>query len=838
MKFSHSLQFNAVPEWADHYLNYDGLKKTIYELEQQVLDEAASTTSSATIEGAASSPFRDSTKGAKKMFSKFSGKLKRGDSDSDSDVAENTAECDIELQSTYSGAFNPRKIFVAKLNHELNKIDRFYKEKEAETYKEFNLLAENLSMVYPDTSQAHVMGDTASQFSRGHTRALSGLSAPDHEDDEDVELDDYDESNPNTALLKASDLTIKDQEQIKLKKKLTILFVELSSLKSYVELNRIGFTKICKKFDKVHSETLKADYCSELPATSYIFQEETVTEMDTKIDATILDYATLMGQNDILKARQELRSHLREHIVWERNTVWKDMLGLEKARHQIDAQKGLMGDTVFHRLNHMDWATFTVPKSEFTIKYPAFLISWQIAKVLLAIVVTVVLLVVKTFHDQQQHNCMALLACAAILWATEAIPLFATSLLIPFLVVTFKVLKNTDGSPMNGADSATYILGQMWNSVIMVLLGGFTLAAALSKYNIAKVLSSYILTIAGSSPRNVLLAIMCVALFLAMWISNVASPVLCFSLIQPVLRTLETDSDFAQALIMGIALASNVAGMASPISSPQNVIALQYMSPNPGWGKWFAVALPVSIVCMLLIWLELCISYPKMQKHKMQAFKPIVEKFSTKQWYICVITVLTIVLWCLVNQLEQQFGAAGVVAIIPIIAFYATGILTTEDVNNYPWSIVLLAMGGLALGKAITSSGLLALIAKSLQLRIQDYSLFVIMMIFGLVVLGFATFVSHTVAALIIIPLVKEIGDALPHPHSLLLIMASVLMASGAMGLPTSGFPNVTAISMVDELGKPYLTVNGFITRGVPASIICFVVIITLGYGIMSGIGF
>ena len=77
-----------------------------------------------------------------------------------------------------------------------------------------------------------------------------------------------------------------------------------------------------------------------------------------------------------------------------------------------------------------------------------------------------------------------------------------------------------------------------------------------------------------------------------------------------------------------------------------------------------------------------------------------------------------------------------------------------------------------------------------------------------------ATFVSHTVSALIIIPLVKEVGDSLPKPHPLMLIMGVALIASGAMGLPTSGFPNVTAIGMRDEVGKPYLTVNLFITRG------------------------
>jgi phosphate transporter len=72
----------------------------------------------------------------------------------------------------------------------------------------------------------------------------------------------------------------------------------------------------------------------------------------------------------------------------------------------------------------------------------------------------------------------------------------------------------------------------MWTPVIMLLLGGFTIAAALSKYDIARRMAMFVLSKAGSSPRMVLLTNMFVSMFLSMWISNVASPVLCYSIIQ------------------------------------------------------------------------------------------------------------------------------------------------------------------------------------------------------------------------------------------------------------------------------------------------------------------
>ncbi|ONH70211.1 Low-affinity phosphate transporter PHO91 [Cyberlindnera fabianii] len=63
--------------------------------------------------------------------------------------------------------------------------------------------------------------------------------------------------------------------------------------------------------------------------------------------------------------------------------------------------------------------------------------------------------------------------------------------------------------------------------------------------------------------------------------------------------------------------------------------------------------------------------------------------------------------------------------------------------------------------------------------------------------------------------------------------MASAFLCSCAMGLPTSGFPNVTAISLVDDLGERYLTVGNFIVGGVPSSLFAYLTVVTVGYLLM-----
>jgi phosphate transporter len=104
---------------------------------------------------------------------------------------------------------------------------------------------------------------------------------------------------------------------------------------------------------------------------------------------------------------------------------------------------------------------------------------------------------------------------------------------VPFLAVTLAVVRDDNTHERLGSkQAASYVFSAMWTPVIMLLLGGFTIAAALSKYNIAKIMATFVLSKAGTKPRTVLLTNMFVAMFASMWISNVAAPVLCFSIIQ------------------------------------------------------------------------------------------------------------------------------------------------------------------------------------------------------------------------------------------------------------------------------------------------------------------
>lgn len=94
-----------------------------------------------------------------------------------------------------------------------------------------------------------------------------------------------------------------------------------------------------------------------------------------------------------------------------------------------------------------------------------------------------------------------------------------------------RIIKDSSGNVIDATTAAKDVFSAMFSDTIMVLLGGFAIAAALSKHGVAKAFASTVLSKAGSRPRWVILTNMYLATFLSMWISNVATPVLCFSLV-------------------------------------------------------------------------------------------------------------------------------------------------------------------------------------------------------------------------------------------------------------------------------------------------------------------
>ncbi|GJE85621.1 sodium/sulfate symporter [Phanerochaete sordida] len=876
MKFSSSLKFNAVSEWWDEYINYDALKKYVYQLEKQT------------------ATFRDA---AHDLEANESTSLIQGQDDLSTDT-----------------------LFIPLLDRELKKICIFYEMQETELLREVeslqNLVQQeedkgpDVGHLYEDHDyddededededdfnlQSHEPSWSRSPVNRRH-RSLSDAngmgstsrrrdrqpgnrrySISSNEDHMDLEASiaslrshaqqDSSETQQlmpppagrgnstsrspiRTARVMASKIFRKDSVasnvpetvwtarnnyamdiQLLFKRRITNLYLSLTSLKSYVELNYTGFRKILKKYDKITDSNLKDRYLHDVVEQAHPFTQATKDKLNHDIDTLVQLYARCVTHGDTSAAKRQLKMNQREHIAWERDTVWRQMVGQARRGEDSSTVRALGGTLVLEPEKGLLDIETPVGRFRFRRKHIFLLLS---------VATLVVLLNVTVIRGSETANrCFAVLMFATLMWATEAIPLFATSMFIPLLLVCLRVVNDKDGNRLSTPQATKFIFSIMFTPTIMLLIGGFTIAAALSKTNIDKVLITRVLALAGTRPSTVLLAFMGVACFASMWISNVAAPTLCFSLIKPILRTLPAKSNFAPCLILAIALAANIGGQSSPISSPQNLIALDSMDPKVDWAKWFAVALPVSAISLVLIWLLLLVSYRPARapdgegELEIRPIRPTREPFTLKQYWVCAVCIVTIALWCVEHEIEAVVGDMGVIAIIPIVAFFSTGVLSKDDFDQFLWTVVFLAMGGIALGKGVTESGLLDVMDEGIRRLVDGLSEYTVVVVLSVVVLIVSTFISHTIASLLLVPIAKQVGESLPGKPTNLLIFLTALICSTGMGMPVSGFPNQTAATQEDDMGQLYLSNVDFLKNGVPASIIATMVVATVGYLLM-----
>lgn len=214
---------------------------------------------------------------------------------------------------------------------------------------------------------------------------------------------------------------------ITLKKRAISLYVQLCELKSFVQLNRTGFKKVLKKYDKILDRSLKSKYLDLVVDPAYPFKPETTKHIEENIEKMESAYADIVTQGDVAQAKRELRLHLREHVVWERNTVWREMIGIERKAQAANMgfRRTLLGgdnDPLHARLQGDDEQTGDMKELKTPvgrIRCPRWLFSSTMFTLVGIITVFIVMLLVPIMEKEEQQNCLALVVFVSLLWATE-----------------------------------------------------------------------------------------------------------------------------------------------------------------------------------------------------------------------------------------------------------------------------------------------------------------------------------------------------------------------------------------------------------------------------------
>ena len=407
---------------------------------------------------------------------------------------------------------------------------------------------------------------------------------------------------------------------------------------------------------------------------------------------------------------------------------------------------------------------------------------------------------------------------AGLLWVTEALPLFATALVVISLEIILIAnpgewagLGRVDGL---NPDYKTF-LNPIADPVIILFLGGFILAQASVKEGIDKALASNILKIFGSRPRTVMLGLMVITSIFSMWMSNTATTAMMITLTVPLMAQIPETDPFRKGLVLCIPFAANIGGLGTPIASPPNAVAVGFLK-NVGiditFLEWMMIAIPLVVVMLGFSWLLLWNLYKPKNRFRLSSEH---HKIDGRGIYVMFIFSLTIILWLA----DTWHGLpTAVVALVPVVGFTTTGIIRRSDINALEWHILILIAGGISLGLGLKVTGLDLIIVDLIP---KESGFIFPILIFATVLLS--TFMSNTAASNLLIPLGVSFAIGLQDQQLAMEIGLGVaLAASMAMSLPISTPPNAIAYA------KGTLRSRDFAKAGVVVGILA-VALILLG---------
>lgn len=400
----------------------------------------------------------------------------------------------------------------------------------------------------------------------------------------------------------------------------------------------------------------------------------------------------------------------------------------------------------------------------------------------------------------------AIFLLMGIWWAFEAIPLQVTALMP---LVLFPLLNIQD----IGVISREYM-----NKVQFLFAGGFIIAIAIQKWGLHKRVALNILKFSGLNSRGIIASFMIASAVLSMWVMNTSTAIMLLpvgiSVIKVISDTVNNVTEnekynFQLCLLLGIAYAASVGGIATPIGTSPNGVLIQFASNNYnydiGFANWISIGLPITIGLAPLIWFLLTyVVFPvnfsanQESKDKLDSMLNELGSMSNEEKKVIIVFITTAFFWIFRQLLDDLPGLSllddSVIAITGAISLFFINekksknkLLLWDDVQNgFPWGLIFLFGGGMALAFVVNDSGLALWLAS----LIPSETYFWIILITVIVMVIFLTeLTSNLTTTITFLPVVASVGLNMGI-NPLLLILPLTISASCAFMLPVATPPN------------------------------------------------
>ena len=389
---------------------------------------------------------------------------------------------------------------------------------------------------------------------------------------------------------------------------------------------------------------------------------------------------------------------------------------------------------------------------------------------------------------------LAIIVLSFVLWISEAIPLHVTALLAAFLLITV------------GGFAADKVFAQFFDRVVVLVLGGFVLAVALSKHKLDEYLANKLLGRFGSSSSMVLLGMLAVTAGLSMWMANSAAAAICMPIALVVLaknKCKPGHSQFGKSMVIAVAYGATIGGIGTLVGSTPNVLAQKFLAENHlsfGFVEWLIRGFPFMIALLIAAWLVLKTVFKS--EIKTVELDPHPHPFTSNQKKVAVIFLLTVLLWVT----ESIHGVHNsVVALIPIVLFSVFNLLEPRDFQKIDWGSLMLIGGGIALGLGISDSGLATAFSSALGTALAHQPYIVVLL--GVAVIGIllTSFISNTAASAVLIPIITALSVVLGVNMTNLVVVSAIGVSMDfvfPMGTPPSALAYSTGYIHVKDLIK------------------------------------
>ncbi len=435
-------------------------------------------------------------------------------------------------------------------------------------------------------------------------------------------------------------------------------------------------------------------------------------------------------------------------------------------------------------------------------------------------------------------------------WMCESIPIPATSLLPIALMPLLGILPTAKAT-------APYA-----NHLIFLFMGGFIIALSMQRWNLHRRIAMNIVKLVGFSPSRLIFGFMVATAALSAFVSNTATAVMMMpiglAIISHVIEEgkkegLDKEIDFSPEkfafglnLMLGIAYAASIGGIATLIGTPPNTVLAGYLQKTYGYeisfAAWLKVGVPLVLVMLPLCWLWLTRIANPMKLKKVPGGRELINQelkamgsMNAGERWTSLVFGLTAIAWIFRKQLgflfidktmitDANIAMVGALALflIPINMKKNQFVMDWNWASKMPWGVLILFGGGLAMADGFKLTKLADWIGNQVSL-LEHAPILVLVFAVTTLIIFLTELTSNTATAAMVMPILSAVAIGLGQ-NPLLLVVPAAVAASCAFMLPVATPPNAIVF------GSGYVTIPQMVRSGFGLNIVGIILTVVVTY--------